>query len=74
MGTSRSFNWRRPLRGRRCLRETRSGPRQWWEAAEEYPMGMGENPESDDCFDPLGSYTGISEDEDGVPEQDADDL
>ena len=67
MGTLRDFNWRHPIKGWRGWRGDRRW--QWWEAAEEYPTV-----ESEACFDPLGSYTGISEDEDGVPEQDADDL
>ncbi|MDR3314610.1 MAG: hypothetical protein LBS96_09195 [Oscillospiraceae bacterium] len=58
--TKQSFNWRRPLRSWRDRRQ------QWWEAAAEYPAEEG--------FDPLGSYTGQSDAEDAVPEQDADDL
>ncbi len=54
------FNWRHPLRS------WRSRQRQWWETAAEF--------HPDDGFDPLGSYGGRSEDDDGMPEQDADDL
>ncbi|MDR2525758.1 MAG: hypothetical protein LBC83_06215 [Oscillospiraceae bacterium] len=54
------FNWKHPLRSLRNRRQL------WWETASEFP--------AEDGFDPLGSYTGRSDSDDGIPEQDADDL
>ena len=52
---------------------TARGNRAWWETAAEFSSDEMFYDPADNCFDPLGSYTGRPVDG-GEPEQDADDL
>ena len=59
------FGWKKRIR-------LSAGRKAWWETAGEFsPPGAFYEPEMD--FDPLGSYTGVPDDN-GEPVQDADDL